>query len=343
MIARVPATAGGGAAPAASNRPDVPLPLIAPGAAPPLLDCRDEHPDGHVRELPPAVSAFFHEPERHATMRELGGVLCARMVAGTVNGGGEVGFERLDLALHRGRVVVRRRPIPGRPHLAFDMDAALREWDAVLPEQRDASVLFILIVDVAVDAYDGVLDLIRARADEAERHLLDRDRPLRAVQRTLLDLAGNLAAVRRHVLSLRNDVRQILRLRAPARRGLITEAGLAWLHTLEEDLRLDLPDELGAAEARIAAALNQLQGERSELTNRIVLALTIVSATIFLPTVLTGLYGMNVPLPGQSHRYVFWAIVGLAVALLAVGLLAIVRLRLVRMVRKEGARDMTLP
>ena len=62
------------------------------------------------------------------------------------------------------------------------------------------------------------------------------------------------------------------------------------------------------ADARIGNTLGQLQGERSEVTNRVVLALTIVTAAFYIPTVLTGLYGMNVPLPFQQRPVaVFYA------------------------------------
>ena len=117
-------------------------------------------------------------------------------------------------------------------------------------------------------------------------------------------------------------------IREPVERKLVSEAGGRWMQNIERDLVNEVPSSLAVAEARIAGALTQLQGERSEATNRVVLLLTIITVAFFLPTLLTGLYGMNVPLPGQSHTAVFWVLVGLAVSLLGVAATAITRLGL---------------
>jgi Mg2+ and Co2+ transporter CorA len=314
----------------------VPWPLIPPGGPPPLIDCGPDHPDGHV-ELSPAVRAFFAIADERGAVAEVDGVLCARVVAGGVVGGWHIGLERLDLALDRRGVVVRRRPVEGMEHKPFDVEALSEEWQEVLPAQRDASVLFALILDRVVDGYGGVLDVIRSRADKQEGHLLERDRPLRDVQLGLLELNEALAAIRRHVLPLRNDLRELRQLRAPVERGLISAAGAKWLGSLEDDLRGDLPESLAVADGRIDNALYQLQGERSEVTNRVVLALTIVTAAFYVPTTIAGLYGMNVPLPFQGERAVFYVVVACAVALFALGIGLIMRLGLGRVLRREAS------
>ena len=114
-------------------------------------------------------------------------------------------------------------------------------------------------------------------------------------------------------MPLRNDLRELQK--------LFTEPGGAhhdrrrrgWLSS-RDGPRRDLP---GARDghARVGCTLGQLQGERGEVTNRVVLALTILTGAFYIPTVLTGLYGMNVPLPLQHNQAVFWLVVGLAVAL----------------------------
>jgi Mg2+ and Co2+ transporter CorA len=314
----------------------VPWPLIPPDAPLPLVDCGPDHPDAHV-ELPPGVRAFFAIADPRGAVREVDGMLCARVVAGGVSGAWHVGLERLDLALAPRGVVVRRRAVEGAAHHhQFDLAAVRAEWDGVLPGQRDASVLFALILDRVVEGYGEVLEVIRARADKQEGHLLERDRPLRDVQLGLLELNEALAAIRRHVLPLRNDLRELRQLRAPVERGVISAAGARWLGSLEDDLRRDLPEALAVAEGRIGNALFQLQGERSEVTNRVVLALTIVTAAFYVPTIVAGLYGMNVPLPFQEERAVFYVVVACALALFVLGIALIIRLGLWRVLMREA-------
>jgi magnesium transporter len=314
----------------------VPWPLIPPDRPAPLVDCGPDHPDAHVA-LSPGVRAFFAIADQRGAVAEVDGVLCARVVAGGVAGPWHYGLERLDLALDPRGVVLRRRAVEGTHHHPFDVEALRAEWDRVLPDQRDASVLFGLILDRVVEGYGEVLDVIRVRADKQEGHLLDRDRSLRDVQLALLELNEALAAIRRHVLPLRNDLRELRRLRAPVERGVISAAGAEWLASLEEDLRRDLPESLAVAEGRIGNTLSQLQGERSEVTNRVVLALTIVTAAFYIPTTVAGLYGMNVPLPFQEERSVFYVVVAGALALFVLGVALIIRLGLWQMLRRDAA------
>jgi Mg2+ and Co2+ transporter CorA len=319
----------------------VPWRPIPPGAPPPLVDCGPDDPDAHV-ELPAAAREVFavDGDEMHGALAEVDGVLCTRVVARGVGEDGEIGAERLDMALVPAGVVLRRRPIPGMAHHPFDLQALRRDWDRVLPDQRDASVLFAAILNRVLQGYDQALHAIRSRADEEEGHLLDRDRPIRELQRSLLQLTGELSAIRHDLLPLRNDLRELRELREPVARRVVSPRGARWLVSVEEDLRIDLPEALAVAEARIGNTLGQLQGERSEVTNRVVLALTIVTATFFVPTALTGLYGMNVPLPFQHERWVFYVVVVLAVVLFGFGLAAIRRLGLWHVLRREAAQPL---
>ena len=111
--------------------------------------------------------------------------------------------------------MLRRRAVEGMPHQPFDLERLRADWEQVLPEQRDASVLFAAILNQVIDGYGQVLDVIRTRADEQEGHLLDRDRPLREIQIALLEQTAALGAIRRHVMPLRNDLRELRELREP--------------------------------------------------------------------------------------------------------------------------------
>ena len=236
-------------------------------------------------------------------------------------------LERIDLILTKSSVLLRRRPITGfAATLALDHVAA--QWAQTPPDQRDASVLFVQMLDGVVDGSTEVFDEIRVRVGHLEERMLVANPALNQVQSEILTLSRHLGSVRDGLLPLRGELREIVELRDPVERHLVSEAGSRWLRNIEMDLTHDVPNALAVAEARIAGALTQVQGERSESTNRVVLLLTIITVAFFLPTLLTGLYGMNVPLPGQQHGAIFWAFVGIAVALLGIAATAITRLGL---------------
>jgi hypothetical protein len=269
----------------------------------------------------------------HAHFGETDGGLLARVVvARFTSDDREPQRERLDLLLQPDGVRLRRTALSGTGSALSD--AALgAEWTHTPPDHRDASVLFVQVLGAVVDAYADVLDEIRRRVGIVEERMLTRSPPLSSVMTELLHLSRHLATVRDGLLSLRREMRQLAELRAPVERGLLSPAGGQWLATLQMELTHEVPSALATAESRIEGALMQVQGERSEATNRVVLLLTLVTAVFVVPTLLTGLYGMNVPLPFARDSGVFWVVLGVAGALVSIAAVAITRLGLWRTFR----------
>ena len=84
--------------------------------------------------------------------------------------------------------------------------------------------------------------------------------------------------------------------------------------------------EVGGRE-RAALMHEQITDLHAEMIDTRALLVSVL-ALIFLPlTYLTGLYGMNVPLPGQSDPFAFDVIVGVSVAFLGGGMLYFVKAR----------------
>lgn len=298
-----------------------------PGAPPPLVEWRDDTPPPEAG-LTDAMMAFLAQPGRRARVAEIDGSICASLVGASFDAADDVPLlERIDLILTTSNVLLRRRPITGMA-LTLEPHRVAAQWDQTPVAQRDASVLFLQLLDAMVDGSTEVFDEIRTRVGHLEERMLVANPALNQVQSEILALSRHLASVRDGLLPLRGELREIVELRDPVERHLVSDAGGRWLRNIELDLTHDVPAALAVAEARIAGALTQLQGERSESTNRVVLLLTIITVAFFLPTLFTGLYGMNVPLPGQEHRWVFWSFVGVAMALLAVAGTAITRLGL---------------
>lgn len=298
-----------------------------PGAPPPLVTWSgDALPDDVA--LSNALRDFLAQSSQRARLAEIDDTLCASLVAASFDAGDAVPMvERVDLILTTAHVLMRRTPLTGLCSILHS-DRIARQWAQTPPAQRDASVLFLQVLDAVVDGSTEVFDEIRSRVGRLEEQMLVANPPLNRVQSDLLALSRHLGSVRDGLIPLRGELREITEIREPVERKLVSEAGGRWMRNIEMDLAAEVPASLAVAEARIAGALTQLQGERSEATNRVVLLLTIITVAFFLPTLLTGLYGMNVPLPGQHHQAIFWVLVGLAVALLGVAATAITRLGL---------------
>lgn len=305
----------------------MPWPAHPPGAPPPLIEWHGEEPPAEIA-MSERMRAFLARPAQRARILEIEGSLCATLVAANYDEDApEPLLERIDVILQRTHVVLRRRRITGAC-AALSPDRIADGWDQTPPDQRDASVLFLQIIDAVVDSSTEVLDEIRRRVGLLEERMLASNPALNQVLSGLLELSHHLDRVRDGLLPLRGDIRELAELRNPVERRIISPAAGRWLGSIETDLVQDVPAVLSIADARIAGALLQLQGERSEATNRVVLLLTIITVAFFIPTLLTGLYGMNVPLPRQSHGWLFWSVVGVACSFLLIAVAAITRLGL---------------
>lgn len=306
---------------------EVPWLMHPPGAPPPLVEWRGPSPPAEVALSDPLL-AFLERPARRASLLEIGGSLCATVIAASYEAADPTPvLERVDVILEPTRVVIRRREISGLC-TALAWQHIADQWNETPPDHRDASVLFFQILNLVVDTSTEVLDEIRNRVGLLEERMLVTNPVLNQVLSELLEQSHHLELVRDGLLPLRGDIRELAELRSPVERQVVSSAAERWLRSIELDLQQDVPMALSVADARISDALLQLQGERSEATNRVVLLLTIITVAFFVPTLLTGLYGMNVPLPRQHHGWIFWSVVALAVAFLGVAAAAITGLGL---------------
>ncbi len=287
-------------------------------------DGTDPPPPG----LSDAVLRVLGDTSLRARLREVDGTLCARLLAASFRSNDPTPvFEQVDVVLCKDGVVTCRRTISGDRRVV-QREGLEDEWRSTPAAQRDASVAFMQILDAVVDEYDEVLHEIRLRVEQCEERLLAPNPPLNAILTDLLGLNRVLGTVRQGVLPIRSEIQELAELRDPVERELLSPSGARWMRSLERDLQVEVPSSLGVTEARISGALLQLQGERGEATNRMVLLLTILTVAFFVPTLFTGLYGMNVPLPGQRSETAFWIVVGMGVTLLGLAGAAITRLGL---------------
>jgi magnesium transporter len=171
------------------------------------------------------------------------------------------------------------------------------------------------IVDAMVDNYRPEIDKLQARLDKLEAEVFEHPDPHLA--RTILDFKRDVASLRRVVPPQRDAVGRLARREYP----FISEA-LAYRFRDVHDHLVRLSDEAMFFQDRISSILDAHLSMVSNQLNGVMKVLTII-ATLFMPlTVLTGRWGMNVPLPalpgGEAAQF-WWVAAGMA--LLSAGML----------------------
>jgi magnesium transporter len=166
------------------------------------------------------------------------------------------------------------------------------------------------IVDGMVDNYRPEVDKLEARLDEIERHVFDS--PSQDDIREILGVKRDVASLRRVVTPQRDVVGRLARREFPQ----ISEA-LSYRFRDVFDHLVRLAEEANLYHDRVTSLLDAHLSFTSNRLNQVMKTLTVIS-TIFLPlTVLTGMFGMNVPFPifpgGEAAQ--FWWIVGIMLAI----------------------------
>ena len=169
------------------------------------------------------------------------------------------------------------------------------------------------IVDSMVDNYRPEIEALEKRIDRMEHEAALGGREM--IVRQILSLKRDLSSLRRVVIPQRDAVGRLARREFP-----IISNEMAYRFRDVFDHLVRLSEEAMLFHDRVTGILDVHLSAVSNRLNQVVKVLTVMS-TIFLPlTVLTGLYGMNVPLPhlpgGAAAQ--FWWIVGMMVGLAAV-------------------------
>jgi magnesium transporter len=178
------------------------------------------------------------------------------------------------------------------------------------------------IIDSMVDNYEPELDALEGEMDRLEEQAVmgagDN------LMRPILDIKRDLAALRRVLIPQRDAVGRLARREFP----MITDE-MAYRFRDVYDHLMRYADEATMFQDRMTGVL---EGYLSAISNRlnIVMKVLTVMSTVFLPlTVLTGMWGMNVPLPlfPGGERVQFWWVTGIMVLISGVMLLLFRRKR----------------
>lgn len=93
-------------------------------------------------------------------------------------------------------------------------------------------------------------------------------------------------------------------------------------HDLVEDLSIDLEQLMSRCKSLLRTITNVRDSYRAVIDtqlNETVRILTVITLALTIPTMVAGLYGMNVELPGERWPYMFWLVIGIS-ALSAISL-----------------------
>ena len=166
--------------------------------------------------------------------------------------------------------------------------------------------LFHRIVDQMVDHYVPEIEQLEGRLDRLENEVFER--PSTELMRAILGEKRCLAELRRIVTPQRDAVARL------ARREFVdisTDMSFRFRDVYDHLVRI--VDDVVLVQDRITALLDAHLTNVSNRLNEVMKVLTVVS-TILLPlTVVSGVYGMNVPLPhfpgGEAAQ--FWWVLGI--------------------------------
>lgn len=171
--------------------------------------------------------------------------------------------------------------------------------------------LFHRIVDAMVEHYRPAMDALEARIDTLEEEAFTGQAEL---ARRMLTLRHELAEMRRIMMPQRDVIGRLAR-----REFSQISDEMAYRFRDVYDHVVRMADEAILFQDRVTGILEVNLASISNRLNQVMKVLTVMS-TIFLPlTVLSGMWGMNVPLPhfpgGEAAQ--FWWVTGIMVAVAA--------------------------
>jgi magnesium transporter len=182
--------------------------------------------------------------------------------------------------------------------------------------------LFHRVVDAMVDRYRPEVEKLEHRLDSLEDAVFDK--PSTALVRRILEEKRQVATLRRIITPQRDVVARLAR-----REYVDVSTDMAFRFRDVYDNLVRIADDSIIFQDRITGILEAHLSNVSNRLNEVMKVLTVLT-TIFLPlTLLTGMWGMNIPLPtfpgGAAAQ--FWWVLGLMVAVVGVMLVVFRRMR----------------
>jgi magnesium transporter len=216
-------------------------------------------------------------------------------------GGEGTGFETHDIDFFLGETfLVTVHTAPSRS-ISGERATCLRNTHAL---GDGPAGLLHRITDAMVDHYRPEVEALEVRLEALEDKVFET--PQENPVREILALKQDVAALRRVTIPQRDALGRLARREF----SLIPDA-IAYRFRDVYDHLVQLTDESIFFQDRVSGLLDAYLSAQSNRLNQVMKVLTVIS-TIFMPlTVLTGMYGMNVPLPqfpGGPDMQFWWLI-----------------------------------
>lgn len=184
---------------------------------------------------------------------------------------------------------------------------------------RSTGYLLYLIVDKLVDYCFPILNKIDANIERVEDEIFEEK-----VRRTIQDIS----IIRRDIIAFRRIVKPLI----PVVNSL-ERKHRPYLNEDMEEYFGDISDHLSKIwdtledfKEVIEGLSDTINSLTSNRINEIIKVLTLISVILLPLTLISGIMGMNVPLPGNDSSYAFLAVVGIML-MVAIGMLAFFRVR----------------
>jgi len=178
----------------------------------------------------------------------------------------------------------------------FDMTRVLSAWDSHPDLMREGvSALLWAVLDAVVDSHLAAAQHLDERLEKAEETIFTVGHDERRAQRATYHAHKDVGALRRYALPMRDVLDTLLRGEDP-----VVEVGASALAPYYRDVNDHVLRLMGWTDALRDVATTLLDANLTVQSNRMNLVMKKVTswaAIIAVPTLVTGVYGMNVQYP----------------------------------------------
>ena len=200
--------------------------------------------------------------------------------------------EREVLTLHDGAV--------------WTLTAAKQRWNKAQEEQLGEGPAYLIhtLMDVIVDDYQDIADRLEDEIETLEDIVLHE--PTAPVQTQLYNVKQRTARLRRYVLPLRRVLEALLSIEF---RDEIPQETRELFRDVQDHI-LRIGDQVRNIDDLADAAIDLRRASEAASLNDVTKRLTGWAAIIAVPTLISGIYGMNVGIfPDAGSRPAFWGLI----------------------------------
>jgi len=189
-----------------------------------------------------------------------------------------------------------------------DLDEVFHQIPHASASLRGPDAVLHYLIQTMIDRYIPTVDALDAKLTALEQDALYRAHP---------PLLAKIVMARDEVLELKHalapQVQILVELSTESTEEIRSDTR-NYFRISEQRLR-QIMDDLVVYKEVAQNALELYQSSITHRTNEIIRLLTVISTPLLVLTFLTGVYGMNVPLPGAHSPYAFVWICGVSVSL----------------------------